>query len=134
MTRFTLRATVVTGLGEASTFTDLPWVREQLRIKLNLDIHSGTLNARPADEPARAQWRAWRRQPGVLLSPLEPEACTACCHPIWLQGDIRGAIIVPHVPGYPEDQIEVVAQVHLRTVLDLHDGDVIMIRAVAVER
>jgi riboflavin kinase, archaea type len=123
-----LRATIFTGQGEATAFTDLPWVRQQLREQLKLEICSGTLNARPTDATDRAAWKAWRQGKGTPLQPPDPAACTASCWPIRLGADLRGAVIVPHVPGYPTDQIEIVAPVHLRTTLGLRDGDTVDIQ------
>jgi CTP-dependent riboflavin kinase len=41
---------------------------------------------------------------------------------------VRGAIILPHVAGYPEDQIEVLAVEHLRSYLGVGDGDTVALR------
>lgn len=80
------------------------------------------------DESALAEWDGWRTMNDTLLTPPDPAGCAASCLPIRLNAEVRGAIIIPYVPGYPSDQIEVVATVHLRTALSLHDGDVITIQ------
>lgn len=36
---------------------------------------------------------------------------------------IEGAIIIPQVPDYPEDMMEVIAPVSLRKTLKLKEGD-----------
>lgn len=40
-------------------------------------------------------------------------------------GKIHGAVVMPQVPNYPDDLVEVLAPVNLREALRLKDGDAV---------
>ncbi|HLY65736.1 MAG TPA: DUF120 domain-containing protein [Chloroflexota bacterium] len=103
-----VRGRLVRGLGEAAGFTQLPWVLQQCREKLGFEPYPGTVNLKvlPADMPA---WQELQRQPGAILSPPDQAFCDAVCHLVLIQGQVRGATIVPHVAGYPTDKLELLA-------------------------
>ena len=44
---------------------------------------------------------------------------------------IAGAIVVPDVPGYPDDKIEIIAAVGLRAALGLRDGDTLALEVLS---
>ncbi len=118
-----IRGIVREGKGEARAFTRLGWVRQQFRDKLGFDPFPGTLNLQVKDGTARAALRA---PPAIVIEPA-PGYCMAKCFRVKLNGKISAAWIVPDVPGYPENQIELIAPVSLRDVLGLKDGDAIQI-------
>src|SRR5260370_36935573 len=65
------------GLRVAAQFTELPWVREQFRRKLGLDIYPGTVNLQvqdPAGLAALARLRAAGATPDGALraGPIHP--------------------------------------------------------------
>lgn len=131
-----LRGIVVGGLGRGREFTSLAWVRAQFRARLNIDPHPGTLNLRLEAPHELATWGRLRAQPGVSIDPISPEFCEARAYPaVVAKGShftsagaangLRAAIVLPDVPGYPRDRVELVAGVHLRQALGLADGDVV---------
>src|SRR5437588_4858978 len=99
-----LTGSVASGVGKASGFTQLRWVQEELARKLGFHVWPGTFNVRVAGE-SRAQWRALASQPGIAIEPPDSSGCVAQCYPVVVEQIIQGAIVLPHVPGYPDDQI-----------------------------
>ena len=128
MGEIVLRGIVASGIGVAARFTDLPWVWRQFAQKLDLHIWPGTFNVRIEDLESRRQWATLGRQPGIEIEPEEPGVCVARCFPVLVNDWIRGAIVLPHVPNYPADQIEIVAAEHVRAGLGLSDGDEVALR------
>jgi CTP-dependent riboflavin kinase len=123
-----LHGIVASGVGAAARFTDVPWVWRQFAEKLELHVWPGTFNVLVTDSENQRRWAALGRRPGVEIEPEEPGVCVAHCYPVLVNDWIRGAIVLPHVPDYPADQIEIVAAEHVRAGLGLSDGDAVTIR------
>jgi riboflavin kinase len=114
------------GQGKGGFFTQLDWVRRQFRDQLGFDPYPGTLNLRVSDT---AKLAAWRTRRGILIEPNSAEDCAAQCYRVEIQ--TRAAVwIVPAVPGYPDDLIELIAPVALRAALGLKNGDTAEVRLV----
>ncbi|KYH36309.1 MAG: riboflavin kinase [Candidatus Bathyarchaeota archaeon B24] len=121
MTR--IRGVVASGLGVAKIYLNRPWVRRQLREKLGFDPYPGTLNLK-VDRAARRT--------------LEEKACSeivpaegfykGLLAEVFVEGSIRGAVVIPLKPGYPEDLVEIIAAENLREKLNLKDGDCVTIQ------
>jgi len=116
-----LRGTVERGKGEASGFTQIDWVRQQISERLGFELYPGTLNVRLSETRDLAAWEELRNLPGV---PLEPSLgyCAARCYPVQVEGQAAGAIVFPLVAGYPTDVVEVLAPVALREYFNLEEG------------
>jgi riboflavin kinase, archaea type len=135
------------GLRVAAQFTELPWVREQFQRKLGLDVWPGTVNLQvqgPAGLAALARLRRAPDEPGGILTgvPIEPPPspgagtgrldvsadvqqppyCVGYCFPASI-GGLPAAIVIPHVPDYPADKLELVAAVRVRDALGIQPGD-----------
>lgn len=126
-----LRGRLVDGLGEGQRFTALDWVRRRFRDLLGIDPYPGTVNLRVEAAEDRAALARLRAAPGIPIPP-EPGFCAATAHHAAIQrsdgGDaVPAAIVVPHVPGYAEDQVELVAPVHVRAALALSPGDLVTV-------
>ncbi len=117
----TIEGVLRDGLRVAAGFTELPWVREQTQRRLGFVPYSGTLNVRISSPDALEAWERLKKQPGIPLEP-EPDFCAARCYSVLVEGRIGAAIVVPLVPGYPPDVMELLAPVQLRDALDLQDG------------
>jgi len=113
---------VCSGVGEAAGFLAIDWVREGLQRAFGFEPWPGTLNLRMQG----ADWQRWRARlfehPAIVLQPA-PGFCPARCFAVRLADRLDGAIVFPEVPGYPEDKLEIVAPLHLRTAMALQDGD-----------
>lgn len=118
---FELEGEVASGLGEGARFTSLDWAQAEFERKLGYLPYPGTFNVRLND----AGWRQLRSllgpTEGIAITP--PEGfCAAVCYPVWIRG-VPGAVILPDVADYPEDKIEILAPVELRSALNVSDGD-----------
>ena len=114
---------MVTGVGAAAEFTELPWAHEQFKEKLGFPPFPGTFNVRltPSDV---ATWSRIRAQAGVEITP-EAGACVSYCYPVLVNGSVHGAVLSPEVPNYPADVVEILAETHLRSILGVADGDAV---------
>jgi len=120
----TVNGTVQDGLGQGRSFTQLDWVRQQLRDKVGFDPFPGTLNARVGDVSTLTEWQTYR---GITIEPV-PGFCAARCYRVLMNESIAVAWILPDVPGYPKDLMELTAPMSLRQALTLKTGDVVSIR------
>lgn len=128
-----LRGVATSGVGRAASFTSISWVVAQFVHKLGLRPWPGTFNVRVADPESRALWAQLTLRRGIQIEPPDATACVAHCYSVVLNDRIHGAIIVPHVPGYPADQIEVIAAQCIRASLQLADGDPVTLRVLRAE-
>ncbi len=116
------------GLGEAPGFTQLPWVVEQCREQLGFEPYPGTLNLEVLPEDL-ALWQELRSRQDAVLSPPDGAFCDASCQLVSVAGQIRAATVVPHVPDYPADKLELLAPVSVMATLGLELGQVVAIEA-----
>jgi riboflavin kinase, archaea type len=125
---------VITGRMEAGGFLEVPWVKERIAGLLGAEPFPGTLNLRLVEEADRGLWRE-RVSSGACLAVIPPEEgfCPASYFPVEVDGLIPGGIILPHVEGYPEDVIELVAGGRLRDLLALADGDEVTVTLLPAE-
>lgn len=130
-----VRAIVVSGRQEAAGFVSVPWVRQQLRELLGHDPYPGTLNVRVDDPASQASWRrrASTGDGGVTMPAGEAGFCDSTYFPVLLNADTQCAVVLPHVPDYPTDVVEMVAPENLRDQLGLRDGDEVSIQWQAAE-
>ena len=121
---------VITGGRHGAAFTQLPWARKAFISLLGIDPFPGTLNLRIEDAAGLRSWQELKADSGIaVLPPPGSDSCRARCYPVLLAGKVRAAIVYPEVPGYPENQIELIAPVSLRLILKLADGDRLEIQA-----
>ena len=119
MAKLNLNGKVFTGKGEGKKFVTLPWVERQIREKLGFTPYAGTLNIRLSRE-GLAQKKLLAKAERLDIIPEK-----GYCRGSLIKAKITGldcGIIVPQVPAYPQDVIEVVAPVFLRQRLHLSDG------------
>ncbi|MCW4020677.1 MAG: CTP-dependent riboflavin kinase [Candidatus Bathyarchaeota archaeon] len=116
----TVKGKVFTGLSEGKRFIELPWVNEQIKVKLGFEPFPGTLNLSLSPDV----------QVGKLLSAFEgwkvlPKEgySSGRFYRALINGRVACGVVRPEVPDYPEDVIEVVASVCLREEFGLEDGD-----------
>lgn len=120
---------VVSGRGEAAGFTRLDWVVRQSIDQFGIDPHPGTLNLKLTGASSLATWQTIRQAAShVITPPAGSGFCAARCHPFSLDG-VPAAAVVPDVPGYPDDTLELIAAIHVREHLRLDDGHRIATRA-----
>jgi len=122
--KVTFEGTVFSGEGKGKCFMRLPWVKRQLAEKLGFESFPGTLNIRLTLESIKKRAQL---DPEKGL-PVEPES-GYYCGALFL-GEIKkvkAAAVLPLVPNYPPDLLEVVAPQYLRGTLGLKDGDMVTV-------
>jgi CTP-dependent riboflavin kinase len=128
-TTLRLHGEVCAGQGEGAGFLQLEWVRREFAAKLGFEPYPGTFNLHMAG----ADWDAARariaHEPGITIDP-EPGFCAARCFRVVLDGRVTGAAVLPEVPGYPADKLEIVSAVPVRRTLGVADGDRIAVHLV----
>lgn len=124
----TIRGRIVEGLKESSFFTHLPWVREQFVNKLGIDPYPGTLNLDVTETDDVERVREIKRRNGIEITPAESGFCSAKCFHVLICGKIKGALIIPGVPDYPESKLEIISSERIRDVLSLQIGDLVEVK------
>jgi CTP-dependent riboflavin kinase len=118
-----LTGRLVTGKGEATFFTQADWARTAFQDLVGIDPWPGTLNLQLTEAAMLDAWAGLRLTPGRILRAPNPEWCDGHVYPARLEARIDVAVVVPDVASYPEDQVEIIAAVHLRRELNATDGD-----------
>ena len=113
-----LKGKVVSGSGRGKMLVGLPWVKEQINEKLGFNPYLGTLNLRLPKETAIDELC---KASGIMIVPEEGYFEGKCFKAV-VNGKIEGAVILPDVPEYPSDLLEVLAPVNLRKTIGLKDA------------
>lgn len=106
-----------------------------LNQSLGFSPYPATLNLRPKAEEDAATWEIIQREhKSVRLASGERGFCDARLFLVAIekpagatQQKSQGAVLLPQVPGYPKDKIEVVSPVRLKDELRLRDGDQVLL-------
>jgi CTP-dependent riboflavin kinase len=122
-----LQGTLCSGLGEGATFTELDWVAHEFREKLGFAPHPGTVNLSLTGDAWMNARARLRQTAGVAIDP-PPGFCAAKCFAVLLNEQVEGFAVLPEVPDYPANKLEIVAPVFVRRVLKLQDGDRVNLR------
>lgn len=112
--------TAFSGQGRGRMFVEMPWVMRQLKEITGVNPYPGTLNIRltPISTTQRTRLTP---ELGALVKPEDN----------YLPGYLYKAkideldcwAVLPIVPGYPQDVLEIVAAENLRNKLGIKDGD-----------
>lgn len=114
-----LKGKIATGLGEGQYYISRDEYRKQFNLKLGFDPSPGTLNLKLAKPFPQMKANS------INIEGFKDENGTfgGCkCYRVMI-GSIKGAIVRPERSNYLPDLVEVIAPVHLRTALNLKDGD-----------
>jgi CTP-dependent riboflavin kinase len=127
-----LRGRVIRGMEESAQFTQLPWVRAQFIEKLGIDPYPGTLNLEVvgADLKKLALLREGR---GVDIVPTEQGFCLGSGFPALVEGEVKGAVIIPQVDDYPRNKLELISATRIREALTLEEGDPVRVEVSLLE-
>jgi riboflavin kinase len=123
-----LQGSVISGLGEGRYYMSLPHYKKQFSTVLGFTPFPGTLNLRL--DPISIETR--KKLDGCPWIPIEgftaenrtfgSARCIAC-----RIEDLPCAIVVPGRSHYPEDIIEVISAVELRSALAVEERDVVTV-------
>lgn len=116
-----VKGKIVSGIGVGSNFMGLKWVKRQIVEKLGFEPFVGTLNLKMDEENSSKFQSNIKSREGVLIEPVEPTYYSGKCLKSRINGTIDGAVVIPLVPNYPHDQIEIIAPVNLREFFGLED-------------
>jgi phosphoglycolate phosphatase len=113
-----MNGTLTTGAGDAAEF--VAQVSDALAAELGFRPFHGTLNL---------QTGASLDEATVALEEFVDDHCDGVeLSPCRIAG-VRGAVIRPLVPGYPDDTVEIVAPVRLRSLFEVDEGDTVPVSA-----
>ncbi len=126
MKTLSIKGSVSSGKGEGAKFIQLPWIKERITEKLGFTPYPGTLNLKLAKEEIRRRGLLENTK-AIEISPAEGFS-RGKCFKAKLTDDLDCAVIIPEVPNYPEDVIEIMAPTNLRDKLDLRNGDSVEIK------
>jgi riboflavin kinase len=120
---------VFSDLGQAASFMSLDWVQGALRERLGFAPYPATLNLRLQSPEELRVWQEIRKEEtGIDVPPSGAAFCRASLYPVsvaspLLSDKVAGAILLPHVEGYPADKVEIVAAMRIKERLKVRDGD-----------
>jgi len=116
--------TVFSGTGNGKKFIDLPWVKQQIEEKLGFSPYSGTLNIHLTKEGAK-KISLLETTKGILVEPKVGyfPGVLFKAHIDFLES----AVVIPKLPSYPKDVLEIIAPVYLREQLKLVDGSLVTV-------
>jgi len=107
-------------VGESGKFLAIDWVNREICEKFKFTPFCGTLNIALKDAAIQQDLK---KRTTERISCCEEGFCDALA----LRGTINGrfscGVIIPLVPNYPEQILEIVAPVHLKEALGIADGD-----------
>ena len=117
--KITLRGKVFSGGGTGSLFVNLPWAKKQFKEKLGFTPYPGTLNLQLSSGTNAKDLRNATK--GIKIKPPEGFHGGRCFKALVME-KVWGAIVVPDVPDYPPNLLEILAPIHLREALGVKDG------------
>jgi riboflavin kinase len=117
-----LQGKLFSGEGSGIRFLSLPWVQKQIIEKLGFKPFPGTLNLHLTQESTKTKKELIETGKAIIIVPAKGFACGSC-YKARIMDKIDGAVIIPQVPDYPKDLLEVIAPVYLRKTLKLREGD-----------
>ncbi|MBE0512356.1 CTP-dependent riboflavin kinase [Candidatus Bathyarchaeota archaeon] len=117
--KITLKGRVFSGGGTGSLFVNLPWAKKQFKEKLGFNPYPGTLNLQLSPGTDVKELRDATK--GIKIKSPE-DFHEGRCFKAEVMEKVRGAIVIPDVPDYPSNLLEILAPIHLREALKLEDG------------
>ena len=118
MKKIALKGRVFSGGGTGSLFVNLSWAKKQFKEKLGFSPYPGTLNLQLSSGTNVEELRDATK--GIKIK--SPEGFhEGRCFKALIMKKLWGAVVVPDVPRYPHDLLEILAPVNLRETLGLKD-------------
>jgi riboflavin kinase len=122
--KLVFEGTVYSGKGEGKKFVDLPWVKKQIVEKLGFSPYLGTLNLH-LDNCSIEKKVLLENATELEIKP-KPRFCPGVMFKAQI-GDLNCAVVIPKVPNYPSEILEIIAPVCLRERLKLVDGSLVSV-------
>jgi len=105
---------------------NLPWVKKQIREKLGFLPYPGTLDIKISEESVQLR-KALAEDGGVNILPAAGFH-RGKCYRASFKTELKCALIVPEVAGYPENVVEIIGPENLREKFHLSDGDTVEVK------
>jgi riboflavin kinase len=121
-----IKGIVFSGKGEGAKFIELPWVKKQIVEKLGFTPYRGTLNIELAKEEFEKR-ALLEKAESIEISPVKGFS-RGKCFKANLMDKLECVIVIPKIPNYPENVIEVIAPTNVREILQLRDGDSVEVK------
>jgi riboflavin kinase len=119
MPTYCFEGTVYSGKGVGKTFVALPWVTAQIEQKLGFSPYQGTLNLRLTGK-GKNKRKLLTPEKGITITP-QADFLPGVAFRASING-FEAAVVLPLVPNYPADVLEVISPLYLRGKLGLGDG------------
>ena len=97
-------------------------MKRQFIEKLSIDPYPGTLNLEIVDPESLQPFKELKATNGIEITPEDPSFCSARCYPVLINGQLKAAIVLPLVEGYPENKMELIAFQNIKKALSLKVG------------
>jgi riboflavin kinase len=110
---------VFSGRGEGAKFISLQWARKQIQEQLSFSPYPGTLNVRLTEESIKTK-RFLAKAAGLKIIPASGYYPGKLFRAKVM--NLECAVIIPQIPGYSEEIIELVSSANLKEKLHLTDG------------
>ncbi|MGD8564992.1 MAG: CTP-dependent riboflavin kinase [Candidatus Bathyarchaeota archaeon] len=117
---------VSSGNHQGEKFVSYSWVKKQLARKLGFTPYPGTLNIKLSSSEYKRKTLIEKAEVREIV-PVEGFKKGLCLSKVSING-VNCAIIIPEVPDYPEDMLEIIAPINLRKKLGLKDGDTVEVK------
>ena len=111
---------VFSGEGRGKKFVELPWFKRQVEEKLGFSPYPGTLNLRLSAKEAEKRTLLQNAE-GLVVEPQ-----TGYYSGLLFKATIDAlecGVVIPIMPNYPTDVLEVIAPIYLRGNLKLVDSN-----------
>ena len=100
-------------------------MKRQFIGKLSIDPYPGTLNLEILEPESIVAYQNLKAQKGIEITPEDPSFCSAKCYPVLINGQLKAAIVLPLVEGYPENKMELIAPQNIKETLSLKTGNML---------
>ncbi len=91
--------------------------------KLSIDPFPGTLNLEITGRDDLKNLETLRWMDGIEIIPEDPSSCRGKCYLAFMGGRLHGAVVVPDVPDYPKNKIELISGQNIKETLSVNAGD-----------
>jgi riboflavin kinase len=128
-----LTGRVFSGKGEGRNYLKLPWVKQQIKDKLDFIPFPGTLNLRLAEQSFASKEVLEKMKSATFCQ--DEGYCVGILFNAVVNGlaDLNCAVLIPMVENYPVEVLEVISPVNLRGTLRLKDGDLVTVQIQTVK-
>ncbi len=124
MPKIVFEGTVISGEGKGKKFVALPWFKQQVEEKLGFSPYLGTLNLRLSVKEAEKRILL-ENADGLLVEPQ-----TGYYPGLLFKATINAlecGVVIPIMPNYPNDVLEIIAPVYLRGLLKLKNSSLVVV-------